>query len=283
MCGYIAFIIAHVSMVAINGFARNMNHIVLGNDSNELMGVYLGVVGLIVLLVVNVFANWASWKRSRAMQHVSATILNPIFSLLLDRYASRTEYQEADISPYFWLNGKPPTSAVWKTMAADEFRTYRLKVFGLVENPLDLSLADIHAMEKKTQITLHNCIQGWSGIAEWGGLQMAELMKQAKVKPEAKVAVFYSFGEGGEGGQYYDSHLVADLRHPQALLAYEMNFKPLSISHGAPLRLRAENQLGFKMVKWVESIEFVENVKPIYKGEGGYNADNEFFGSMANI
>lgn len=92
MCGYIAFIIAHVSMVAISRFVRKMNHIVLCNDSNELMGAYLGVVGLIVLLVVNVFANWASSKRSRAMQHVSATILNPIFSFLLDRYASRTEY-----------------------------------------------------------------------------------------------------------------------------------------------------------------------------------------------
>jgi DMSO/TMAO reductase YedYZ molybdopterin-dependent catalytic subunit len=112
---------------------------------------------------------------------------------------------------------------------------------------------------------------------------MAELMKRAKVKPQARVAVFYSFGEGGEGGQYYDSHQIADLWHPQALLAYEMNFKPLSIPHGAPLRLRAENELGFKMVKWIQAIEFVENVKPIYKGEGGYNADNEFFGSMANI
>ena len=283
MCGFIAFIIAHVFMVAITGLASNMNHIVVGKDNESLLGIYLGVVGLVVLLAVNVFANWASWKRSRAVQHFSESILNPIFSLLLDRYASRTEYTPKDISPYFWLNGKPPVSGNWQALAGEEFRNYRLRIFGLVENPLDLSLADIKAMEKKTQITLHNCIQGWSGIAQWGGLQMAELMKRAKVKPQARVAVFYSFGEGGEGGQYYDSHQIADLWHPQALLAYEMNFKPLSIPHGAPLRLRAENQLGFKMVKWIESIEFVENFKPIYKGEGGYNADNEFFGSMANI
>ena len=112
---------------------------------------------------------------------------------------------------------------------------------------------------------------------------MIEVMKLVRPKPEAKVAVFYSFGEGGEGGQYYDSHIIENLWHPQALLAYEMNFKPLTIPHGAPLRLRAENELGFKMVKWIQAIEFVENVKPIYKGEGGYAEDHEFFGSMANI
>jgi methionine sulfoxide reductase catalytic subunit len=283
MCGYVAFIIAHVSMVAISGFARNMNHIVAGRDNNSLIGVYLGVIGLVVLFAVNIFANWASWKRSRAVQHFSAAILNPIFSVLLDRHATRTEYTKADISPYFWLNGKPPVSSEWEMLTTDHFRNYRLRVFGLVDNPLDLSLGEIKAMNKKTQITLHNCIQGWSGIAEWGGLQMAELMKLAKPKPEARVVIFYSFGEGTDGGQYYDSHKIEDLWHPQALLAYEMNFSPLTIPHGAPLRLRTENELGFKMVKWIQAIEFVENVKPIYKGEGGYAQDNEFFGTMANI
>jgi methionine sulfoxide reductase catalytic subunit len=283
MGGYLAFIIAHVSMVAIRGFVRNMNHIVVGKDDNNFTAVYLGVVGLAVLVAANIVANWASWKQSRTVQHFSAAVLNPIFSLLLDRHASRTEYTEADISPYFWLNGKPPISAEWTAVAANNFQNYGLKVFGLVENPLDLSLDDIKAIGKKTRITLHNCIQGWSGIAEWGGLPMMELMRLAKPKPEAKVAVFYSFGEGAQGGQYYDSHTIEDLWHPQSLLAYEMNFKPLTIPHGAPLRLRAENELGFKMVKWIQAIEFVENVKPIYKGEGGYAQDNEFFGTMANI
>jgi len=283
MGGYLAFIIAHVSMVAIRGFVGNMNHIVLGKDANSVKAVYLGLLGLAVLLAVNIFANWASWKRSRIVQHFSGSVLNPIFSLLLDRRASRAEYTEADISPYFWLNGKPPISAEWTAVAANNFQNFRLRVFGLVENPLDLTLDDIKRMEKKTRITLHNCIQGWSGIAAWGGLSMMELMRLAKPKPEAKVAVFYSFGEGTAGGQYYDRHTIEDLRHPQALLAYEMNFKALTIPHGAPLRLRAENELGFKMVKWIQAIEFVENVKPIFKGEGGYAQDNEFFGIMANI
>jgi DMSO/TMAO reductase YedYZ molybdopterin-dependent catalytic subunit len=260
-----------------------MNHIVMGKDDSGLMGLYLGLAGVGIIVAVNALANWASWKRSRTVQHFSEAVLNPILSLLLDRYSPRTEYTEADISPYFWINGKRPISDEWKTLVRDGFAEYRLKVYGLVENPVELSLKDIHAMGKKTQITLHNCIQGWSGIAAWSGLQMTDLMKLVRPKPQAKVAVFYSFGEGGEGGQYYDSHIIENLRHPQALLAYDMNFKPLTIPHGAPLRLRAESELGFKMVKWIQAIEFVEDVKPIYKGEGGYAEDNEFFGSMANI
>ncbi|MGH9404217.1 MAG: molybdopterin-dependent oxidoreductase [Terriglobia bacterium] len=283
LCVYVAFVILHVTMVSITGFVRNMNHIVLGQEGAKMSAVYWGIGGIVVILVANVLANWASWRRSRAVQHVSSALLGPLMSFLLDRYAARTEYTPRDISPYFWLNGKPPSSAEWSAAIANNFRDYRLKVYGMVENPVELSLDEIKSMDKKTQITLHNCIQGWSGIAEWGGLAMADLMDLVKPKPEARVVVFYSYGEGTEGGQYYDSHSIHNIRHPQALLAYEMNFKPLTLEHGAPLRLRAENELGFKMVKWIQAIEFVESTKPIFRGEGGYAQDNEFFGTMANI
>ena len=95
--------------------------------------------------------------------------------------------------------------------------------------------------------------------------------------------VFNSFGEGAEGGQFYDSLSVQNAMRPQTLLAYEMNFEPLNHLHGAPLRLRVENQLGFKMVKWIQAIEFVESVQAIFQGEGGYNEDHEYFGELANI
>src|SRR5262249_26474598 len=126
-------------------------------------------------------------------------------------------------------------------------------------------------------------IQGWSGIAAWGGMTMAELIALVRPKPEARVAVFYSFGEGQAGGPYYDSHSLTNLLHPQSMLAYEMNDQPLGALHGAPLRLRVENQLGFKMVKWVGAIEFVASHKSFGKGEGGYNEDHEYFGELANI
>ena len=118
---------------------------------------------------------------------------------LLDRAAPQAEFRREDISPFFWANGKLPTCDEWKTLAAGDFTDYRLKVLGLVENPLELSLDDLRAMGKTTQITLHHCIQGWSGIAEWGGLPLAELIKLVQPKPDARAVVFYSFGEGGRG------------------------------------------------------------------------------------
>jgi DMSO/TMAO reductase YedYZ molybdopterin-dependent catalytic subunit/thiosulfate reductase cytochrome b subunit len=283
MCGWLLFVGAHVTMVAVTGFARNMNHIVLGRDDWGMFGLVLGAIGVAVVAIVNGLANWISHHKPRTLQHVASGFINPIQSLLLDHHAPQTEYTKDDISPYLWPNGKMPVSQEWKDLTKDGFEGYRLRVHGLVENPVTLSLDELRALGHKTQITLHHCIQGWSGIAAWGGLPMADLIKLVRPKPEARAVIFYSFGEGGEGGQYYDSHSIENVTHPQAMLAYEMNFAPLTELHGAPLRLRVENQLGFKMVKWISAIEFVEDVKRIYMGEGGYNEDNEFFNSMADI
>ncbi len=152
-----------------------------------------------------------------------------------------------------------------------------------MENPVELSLGDLRALGEMTQITLHHCIQGWSGIAEWGGLPLATLMKLVRPEPNAKAVVFYSFSEGVAGGQYYDSLSIDNALNPQTVLAYEMNYQPLIDLHGAPLRLRVENQLGFKMVKWIKAIEFVADVQSIDQGEGGYAEDHEYFGELANI
>jgi DMSO/TMAO reductase YedYZ molybdopterin-dependent catalytic subunit len=164
-----------------------------------------------------------------------------------------------------------------------QWRSRSLQVYGLVENPVELSLDTLRVMGKKTQITLHHCIQGWSGIAAWGGLPLAELIKLVRPTPKAKAVVFYSFGEGAEGGQFYDSLSIENAMHLQTLLAYEMNDEPLTHLHGAPLRLRVQNQLGFKMVKWIQAIAFVESVTSINQGEGGYNEDTEYFGELADI
>lgn len=283
MCGFVVFLIGHVTMVVITGLVRNMNHIALGTDGDQPLGLYLGLGAIGVVVVLNVLANWAAWRDPRAIQHLARAIVTPVMASVLDRADPVAEFRREDISPFFWPNGKVPTSDDWKTLAADGFKDYRLRVSGLVENPVELSLDEIRAMGKKTQITLHHCIQGWSGIAEWGGLPMPELIALVRPKPEAKVAVFYSFGEGLEGGAYYESHSLPNLMHPQTLLAYEMNGAPLKPLHGPPLRLRVENQLGFKMVKWIRAIEFVQSHKAFGEGEGGYNEDHEYFGELANI
>ena len=233
---------------------------------DDLVGVYLGLVGIGVVVAVNALANWLAWRHPRAVQHVAKAIVTPVMRFFLDRPEPLAEFRREDISPFFWANGKMPTCEEWKALAANDFKDYRLKVYGLVENPVELSLDDLRAMGKKTQITLHHCIQGWSGIAEWGGLPLAELVKLVRPKPGVRAVVFYSFGEGAEGGQFYDSLSMQNAMRPQTLLAYEMNFEPLNHLHGAPLRLRVENQLGFKMVKWIQAIEFVESVQVDLQG-----------------
>jgi sulfoxide reductase catalytic subunit YedY len=158
------------------------------------------------------------------------------------------------------------------------FLNYGLRVSGLVYNPREFSYAELRAMPKQEQITEHFCIQGWSGVAKWGGVPMRHILDIVKPTPDARYVVFYSFSEGSAGGGYYDVHKIHNMRHGLTILAYEMNGAPLSVLHGAPLRLRCENELGFKMVEWIAAIEFVRDFAHLGPGQGGYNEDHEFYG-----
>jgi DMSO/TMAO reductase YedYZ molybdopterin-dependent catalytic subunit len=130
---------------------------------------------------------------------------------------------------------------------------------------------------------MHHCIQGWSGIAKWGGIPMRRLIELVRPKAEAQVVAFFSFGEALYGGPYYDTQSLENVLKAQCLLATRMNGDPLSEVYGAPLRLRVENQLGYKMVKWIERIEFIQSEKLLGAGEGGKNEDDEFFDLSPNI
>ena len=158
-----------------------------------------------------------------------------------------------------------------------------MRVGGLVEHPVEISLADLRRLGFIEHITMHHCIQGWTAIAKWGGVPMADLIRLVRPLPAAKVVVFFSFGESLYGGAYYDTQRLQNVLKPACILACEMNGEPLTRVYGAPLRLRVENQLGYKMVKWIERIEFIESEKQIGKGQGGKNEDDEYFDLLPNI
>jgi DMSO/TMAO reductase YedYZ molybdopterin-dependent catalytic subunit len=135
-------------------------------------------------------------------------------------------------------------------------------------------------MPSRTQITRHDCVEGWSCIGKWTGVPLKALLDKAKLKPSARYLVFYcadDLGEtGDDDGKYYESIGLIDAFHPQTILAYEMNGAPLSIPHGAPLRLRVERQLGYKMAKYVMRIEAVDEIAGIRGGRGGFWEDRGY-------
>jgi methionine sulfoxide reductase catalytic subunit len=283
LIGFVYFIAAHVTLVAITGFRRNMNHIVLGVDNTSPNGMILGLIGLALAVLSWVVAHYISWYFPRGLQHVSKTLTEPVKLLTLDRLSPQQRYTKEQISPYFWPNGKLPVREDWKQLAAGGFKDYRLRVGGMVENPVELSFDELRALGEEETITMHHCIQGWTGIAQWNGVPLRKLIEHVRPRPGAGTIVFHSFGPAPLGGQYYDTQSLYNAMKPECMLAYGMNGQPLLATYGAPLRLRVENQLGYKMVKWIERIEFVESEKLVGKGEGGSNEDEEYFDLLPNI
>jgi DMSO/TMAO reductase YedYZ molybdopterin-dependent catalytic subunit/thiosulfate reductase cytochrome b subunit len=277
------FFVMHVTMIMVTGFTRNMNHITMGNDlASDTTGLWMGAFIVSLTIGFAFLAHWISWRRPRWIQQYEAFINGNLWLGTINKFHPQKYFSKREISPYFWANGKLPTSEKWKTLAENNFQDYKLQVGGLVENPVELSLTDLMNLGKEEQITMHHCIQGWSGIAEWGGLPIKTLVDIVRPHPSVKTVVFYSFGEGLYGGVYYDTHTLDNCLKPQSILAWEMNYQKLNAVYGAPLRLRVENQLGYKMVKWIERIEFVESHRTIGKGFGGKNEDDEYFDLMAN-
>jgi len=283
LLGFLGFVLVHVTMVVVTGLVRNFNHIVMGTDDLNPVGLIIGLTGIAVIVAACVLANWLTWRHPRLLQATARVLVQGLTGRFLDPLKPRDQFTKDDISPYFWPNGRIPTSDEWRRMAADSFRDYRLRVHGLVENPVELTLDELKALGKQEQVTMHHCIQGWSAIAEWGGVSITKIVDLVKPHPEVTRIVFHSFGEGLHPGPYYDTQSMQDALHPQSILAYEMNYQPLALIYGAPLRLRVENQLGYKMVKWIKSIEFVVNEKSVGQGFGGKNEDDEYYDLVPNI
>ena len=201
--------------------------------------------------------------------------------MLLNADALAREYEPSDIIQPMRPNGvTDPQDADYLALRENAFQTYQLQISGLVEKPLSLSLDQLMTMPSRSQITRHDCVEGWSCIAQWKGVPLADLMVLVKPKKTARyvlIRCYDTIEQGLSGGfRYYESIDLQDAYHPQTILAYEMNEGPLPIENGAPLRLRVERQLGYKMAKYIRSIELIESFADIEGGKGGYWEDRGY-------
>jgi DMSO/TMAO reductase YedYZ molybdopterin-dependent catalytic subunit/thiosulfate reductase cytochrome b subunit len=295
LVGFGLFLIIHLAMVLWHGFAVEMDKMVLGRShpSGSWLGAGLGIgiIALIVLLLAA--ANYVTQKYQRATHRSIGTVVDFVRRRLLHGLVSVEDYPESQISPFFRVNGYPPITAypqakggddTYENLLAQDFLPYRLEVDGLVETPLSLSLDDLKAMPSQEQTTLHHCIQGWTSIGRWGGVRVSEILDRCRPTPEAKYLVFYSYGMHEPSGKpYYECVDLQIGRHPQTLLAATLNGEPLPLQHGAPLRVRFESKLGFKMVKFLRRIELVADYRLIGDGMGGVREDEQQFDMGAEI
>ncbi|GCE06040.1 hypothetical protein KDAU_33690 [Dictyobacter aurantiacus] len=290
LLAFIGFIIIHTSLVLIVHFQNNIRDIVFGSERASFWpALDIAIAALLLVLLIYVVTTIYSARHRRQVQHALGAVVDPTRNALLHGARSVQHYKEEDISPYFWVNGAPPTSEEYKHLAQNNFRDWRLEVNGLVKHPLCLSLEDLRDLPVTSQITKHNCIQGWSGVGKWTGVCVSEILNRCQPKPEAKYLVFTSYGldeHSLDGEHYYPFYEVIDMelaRHPQSILAYEFNNEPVPIPHGAPLRLRVETVLGYKMVKYLRSIELVERYDDIRAGQGGSREDTMYYGRGAEV
>lgn len=283
MAWFLLFIVMHVTLVFTTGLLHNLNRMYAGRDDNGWVGFIVFAATMVLVIIAWVAASPFTIRHPRVVQRVGYALIGPAQRLFEHTDSAPGSYTEKDISPYFWHNGQYPDSDEYRALFDGNFADYRLRINGLVANPVELDLVQLRAMEHHEQITQHFCIQGWSGVAKWGGVSMQSIVDLVKPSPEAKWVVFYSLGDGPDEGIYYDAHPIEQMSYQLTMLAYDMNGEPLSFGHGAPLRLRNEIQLGFKQVKWIKGIEFVEHYSEVGGGHGGYNQDHEFFGYRQSI
>lgn len=213
----------------------------------------------------------------------SAEGLNQRTQRLLMGDALAREYAESEMSPVFRANGSVKVAdPVYQQHLASGFAQWRLAVGGLVRQPLALPLPALQAMPQRTQITRHDCVEGWSAIGKWQGPQLGAVLAQAGILPEARFVVFHCADTIG-GAPFYESIDLIDAFHAQTILAWRMNEAPLTMAHGAPLRLRVERQLGYKQAKFVMRIELVASLAGIFGGKGGFWEDNHGYQWYAGI
>jgi DMSO/TMAO reductase YedYZ molybdopterin-dependent catalytic subunit len=249
----------------------------LSNDRRRVLRVAAAAAGTLLLSACDKLSSNESFvKLLKSAQHLSRAAHKAVAG----RKAMAQEFTDADVTPGFRSNGTTmPRDADYRALLQGGFADWRLHVGGLVERPGAFSLAELRAMPARTQITRHDCVEGWSAIGKWKGVPLAHLLAQVKPLPGAKYVVFRcadSMSDGAQDTRYYESIDLDDAYHVQTLLAYELNGQPLPVANGAPLRARIERQLGYKHAKYVMRVELVDSFEAIRGGNGGYWEDEGY-------
>jgi DMSO/TMAO reductase YedYZ molybdopterin-dependent catalytic subunit/thiosulfate reductase cytochrome b subunit len=284
MAIFCLYILIHVTLTLGFHFYDSVKLVTFGNvDVNFWEAFTLFLVACVLLLAFNIWASIFTLNDQVRLRRILTKFYVPVVRVLFGWMKSRQYYTKKDISPFFRVNGYPPNTTEYDKLKSNDFQDWKLKVYGLVDNPLEMSLQEIKGLKHINQITKHNCIQGWTAVAEWGGLPMSDVMKLCKPKSTAKFVLFHCFDVDDNGQSFYSGLRIEDMYDKQTILAYEMNGETLPIQYGAPLRLRCEKKYGYKMAKYLKSIEFVDDFKAIGQGRGGYREDTVFFDWEAAI
>jgi DMSO/TMAO reductase YedYZ molybdopterin-dependent catalytic subunit len=198
-------------------------------------------------------------------------------ALIGDQVLAR-EYSQSEIRQGMRPNGsRDPSTPEYMFLRQANFEPYRLTIRGMVEREVSYSLAELRNMPARTQITRHDCVEGWSCIAKWTGTPLGPLLDEAGVRPQARFCVYHCYDniQRTLSGDilYYTSSDLVDAYHPQTILSYGLNDQVLPVSNGAPIRLRIERALGYKQPKFLHTIELVDDLSPFGEGRGGYWED----------
>jgi methionine sulfoxide reductase catalytic subunit len=290
LVAFVAFTVHHVALVIAHGLGNGLAAIVLGAEtptaSERAVAVAIALAFVAALVTLHVWATRRSLLRPRAVQNALQRIVDPVQARLLQPLRSRQHYRVDDITSDPRPNGRPPQHSVYTELAARNFNGWRFEVSGLVERPLSLTLDELRGVRPERHVSLHKCIQGWSYIGEWEGVSLNALLEACRPALDARYILFRTFDDKWEEPGHGDYYSVIDLglaRAPQTMLAYAMNGRMLPVEFGAPLRLRLESQLGYKMVKWIRSMELIASYHDIGAGYGGWRADVLHYSRLAPI
>ena len=293
MAFYCVFTVIHVALVFVVHPQYNIAHMMLNKPYNEVdaaqfaQAVTMLIGGIVFAVALWIFASYWSLRDLRFTQTFIWGLTQPIRNVLLDRITSRQVqkkvFTDADISPFHWVNTRPPSereSTEWNRLKEHEFVDYRLELGGLVKESKSLSIDDLKKLGKEVNITMHTCMQGWTGIAKWEGVRLRDVLALVEKTDDARYVMVTSFGhvghtyDGRPTEPYYECLDISMAMEDETILAWGMNDKPLPDVYGGPLRLRADSMHGYKMVKWVQKIEWIKDYRDVGDGQGGSREDS---------